>query len=105
MKNILLCVATTIALALPASGANLVTKSGYGNSTTPAEVNFQSDPSMQCRIVYANYGSDSNTAVLSISTGTTALNFLATNSATTTVTNVVQSTAGIPASPEEFADD
>lgn len=71
------------------------TVSGYGNAAAPATVFFPSDPASQIRVVYVNYGSDSNAAVLNFSTGATAVDIAATNAATSSVTNLITSTNGL----------
>ena len=95
-KSLLLCAAAALlSLAAFAASPTYKTLSGYGNAATPAEVDFISDPSLQFRLVNVNYASDTNNAVLSISTGTTAFAITATNQAATSVTNQINSTNGL----------
>ena len=68
--------------------------SGAGNATTPVTVIFPSDPSSQIRLVNVQYQSDSNTAVLSYSTGMGAYTVQNTNTATG-LTNIVASNVGM----------
>lgn len=69
-----------------------------GNPTTTAEVDFLSVPNLSFRLVNVYYKSDTNNGALSISTGLGAYAIAATNAATTTATNVFNTTAGLPAS-------
>ncbi len=70
--------------------------SATGNATTGSEVIFPADPSTAARLVNLSYQSDSNTAIVSFSTGVGAYSLLATNTSSG-VTQVVNSTAGLAA--------
>jgi len=74
------------------------TVSAYGMANTNAYANFPADPNSQIRIIYVNYGSDSNTASIGFMTGTTAYQITQTNGATSSVTNLINSTNGLSAS-------
>ena len=88
-----------LALALPASAATFKTLSANGNSTAGAQVCFPvADSSSTMRIVSVNYSNDTAAGTLSFSGGATALSIVATNAATTSVTNLVNSTNGLSAS-------
>jgi len=103
MKKILIIAAVgTIALTSFALTASYKTLSGSGNASAGAEVDFLSDPSLQFRLVNVNYSSDSNSAVLSLSTGGTALAITATNAASTSTTNQVNTTNGLANSATLF---
>lgn len=65
-------------------------------------MDFISDPSLQLRLVNVSYASDTNNAVLSISTGTTAFAITATNQAATSATNQISSTNGLSANATVF---
>ena len=93
----LLCGAL-IASALPqtCSALTFKTLSAGGNSTVGAWVAFPPDATMQLtRIVGVNWQSDNATAALSFRGGSTALWQVATNAATTSVTNLINSTNGL----------
>lgn len=81
-----------VALAVHAASPFYKTLSGNGNATTPAEVDFVSDPYLQLRLVTVNYNSDTNNAVLSLSSGSTAYAITATNALSSSVTNLISST-------------
>lgn len=87
-----------LALSCYALTASYKTLSANGNAAAPAEVTFISDPSLQIRVVNANYSSDTNNAVLSCTTGGTALSIAATNTSSTATTNVLSTTNGLAGS-------
>lgn len=97
MKKFLLGFAAiaTFSLAVFAASPTYVTKSGAGNAAAGASVIFPSDPSTQIRVINANWNSDSNTAVLSFSSGISAFSIAATNAATTSTTNQISGTNGL----------
>lgn len=87
-----------VALTVFAASPRFVTKSDPGVAASPAEVIFPSDPSSQLRIVSVNWQSDSNSAALSFSGGSTAYNIQQTNALTSSVTNLIGFTNGLSAS-------
>jgi len=99
MKKILITAVVGLAVAVAAFAAlpTFKTVSGYGNATTGATVYFPADPNSQVRIVNVNYASDSNTAALNFASGTTPFYVTATNVATSSVTNQINSTNGLTA--------
>lgn len=88
----------TVALTSYAGSPTYTTLSAGGNPATPANVSFVADPARQVRIVSVWYQGDTNNAVLQFSSGSGAYAMVATNAATTTVTNVINTTAGLAAS-------
>lgn len=99
MKNLISKILPAVALVVLAFQAaaatpNYTSKTDPGTAASPAEVVFLSDPSLQIRIVSVNWLSDTNRAVLSFTTGEGAYQQTITNSSTTDVTNVVNTTAG-----------
>ncbi|MGH7942402.1 MAG: hypothetical protein ACREE6_04525 [Limisphaerales bacterium] len=94
---LLACMA--FALAVPARAAlpTYHTFSGYGNSTTPATVILPADPNSQIRVVTILYSSDNAGAQFTFSSGSTAYSEIWTNLATSTVTNLIDSTNGLAA--------
>ena len=99
MNKILSTLALGLALALPASASSPAykTKSASGNAASPSEVIFPADPTTQIRLVNANWNSDTNNAGLSFSGGSTAFYVTATNVASSSVTNQINSTNGLSA--------
>jgi hypothetical protein len=86
-----------LALAAWAASPSYTTKSANGNSTAGAEVIFPSAAQSQIRVVNVNWNSDSNTAVLSYSTGAGAYYVSVTNAATSSTTNQINTTNGLVA--------
>jgi hypothetical protein len=99
MKKILLIgavCAATIGMALAQSSSpSYKTLSGGGSPAAPAEVDFIAKPALQARLVSVNYQSDTNNAQLQISTGVSAVGITATNVASSSVTNQINSTNGL----------
>ena len=95
MKTLLLSLTLGAALALWAVTPSYVSKSGAGNASAGAQVIFPSDASLQIRLVNLNWQSDSNSAVLSYTTGEAAYSITATNPSTSYLTQYVNSTAGM----------
>ena len=87
----LACVASTQATLTPF----YTTLSDGGNPASPSEVDFISSPGLQFRLISVNYQSDTNNAQLQVSTGGAACAITATNPTTSTVTNVLDHTAGL----------
>lgn len=73
------------------------TYSANGSAANPATLVFPADPNLQVRLINIWYIADTNNAALQVSSGTTAYSLLWTNLATTTVTNIVNSTNGLAA--------
>ena len=98
MKKISIAVtAVCLAVSALAASPSFKTLSDSGNAASPSEVIFPASPGDQLRIVNANWNSDTNNAVLSFSGGSTAYYMTATNQATTSTTNQVNSTNGLTA--------
>jgi hypothetical protein len=97
MNNKILISVGMLALAVSAFAASpaYVTKSAAGNAAAPAQLTFPADPNSQVRIIQASYDTDTNNSVLSFSSGTTAYYQTITNTATTMVTNQINSTNGL----------
>ncbi|MGH8022433.1 MAG: hypothetical protein ACRED1_02545, partial [Limisphaerales bacterium] len=96
---LLLLACMAIALAVPARAAlpTYHTFSGYGNSTTPATVILPADPNSQIRVVTILYTSDNAGAQFTFSSGSTAYAEAWTNLASSTITNIIDSTNGLAA--------
>ena len=73
------------------------TVSAVGNATAPAQVYFPANTNAQARVVSVWYASDTNTAALQFSTGGTAYTQVATNAASTSITNLINTTNGLQA--------
>lgn len=73
------------------------TVNGFGNGTAGAIAYLPADPNSQIRVIYVSYGSDTNKAALNFTTGTTAYWQTATNVASSSVTNQINSTNGLSA--------
>ncbi len=86
-----------MACAAPAAGPLYTQMSGNGNATAGAEVIFPSDGLNRIHLVSVNWNSDSNAAVLSLTTGAGLYKVAVTNAATTSTTNQVNSTNGLVA--------
>lgn len=87
-----------LALSAPAQyTVQYISHSAYGNSTAGAITEFTATPGAAFRLVAVNYGSDSSSAVLNLYTGSTAYTITATNAATSSVTNLINSTNGLSA--------
>lgn len=93
----IICAGALLLLAcrLPAASPTYVTKTANGLPAAPAEVFFLSDPNLQIRLVNLSYQSDTNTAAISIQSGTAAFGLLRTNRATTDTTQEVHTTSGM----------
>ena len=87
----LACVGSALATLTPF----YTTLSDGGNPASPSEVDFISSPGLQFRLISVNFQSDTNNAQLQVSTGGAAFAITATNAATSTVTNVLDHTAGL----------
>lgn len=101
MKNKLAIIGIAVcglALTALASAPFYKTLSANGNAAAPASVIFPADVGNQIRIVNVNWNSDSNTAALSISGGSTLYSIVETNVASTSVTNKLTGTNGLAAS-------
>lgn len=96
LLNKLLLAACLVTLTVIAATPSYVTKSDGGNASAGAEVIFPSDPTAQIRIVGLNWQSDSNTAVVSFTTGEGAYRATATNTSSG-VTQVLNSVSGLAA--------
>jgi len=85
MKKILI-IAASLALAAVAHAASptYTTLANNGNAASPASVIFKAAPQQQIRLVSCNWNSDSNTAVLSFTTGVGAYYTPITNAAADT---------------------
>jgi hypothetical protein len=88
------CIAAAFGMVALAATPLYTSKNATGYAAAPSTVIFPSDPSSQIRLVNVSYQSDSNTAVLSYSSGVGAYTVLNTNT-TTGLTNIVTSTAGM----------
>lgn len=86
-----LAMATVVNASLP----TYHTFSAYGNSTAPASVIMPADPNSQIRVVSIFYTSDTAGAQFVFSSGTTAYSEIWTNLATSTTTNLINSTNGL----------
>ena len=97
MKNKILLMPGIAAVALLAIAASpaYVTKSANGNAASPASLILPADPYTQIRVVNVNYSTDTNNSVLSFASGTTAYSIQATNQATSSTTNLINSTNGL----------
>jgi hypothetical protein len=100
MKNKIAIAVASVCLAVSAFAASpsYKTLTDYGNAASPSEVVFPEVANNQWRIVSVNYSSDTNNAVLSFSGGAQAYRIVQTNAATTSVTNLINSTNGLTAS-------
>lgn len=98
MKKIIAIAITGMVITASAFAAvGNKTMSANGNATAGAGVIFPADPAGTWRLLTANWSSDTNNAVLSISDGGTAYSIVETNQATTSVTNKINSTNGLSA--------
>jgi hypothetical protein len=96
MKNRILILAGTFALAAVSAFAGLPTyKSTSASGTTAATAYFPADPNSQVRVVGYNATSDKSASVMSFTTGTTAYSVTITNAATSSVTNYINTTNGL----------
>jgi hypothetical protein len=86
--------AVTAALAQSASPFYKTLSDG-GNAASPSETDFIAQPALQLRLISINYGSDTNNAQLQVSTGIGAYAITATNAASSSTTNQVNSTNGL----------
>lgn len=98
MKNKILTLAATCVLAAVGAVAALPTFrtfSAGGNTSYGATVLMPADANSQIRVVSINYSSDTVGAALAFSSGVGAYYLAATNAATSTVTNQINSTNGL----------
>lgn len=95
-----LAVAALAVSALAVSSTFTYTRaSGYGSPATgPATVIIPAVEGRQIRVINVNYGSDTNTAAIAFQDGGAAYSITATNQATSSVTNQVNTTNGLSAS-------
>jgi hypothetical protein len=100
MNKIIAIAAVGLATAFSALAASpvYITKSANGNAASPAEVVFPAAAQQQIRLVSANFTTDTNNSVLSISGGGAVFNITETNQATSSVTNKINSTNGLSGS-------
>lgn len=99
-KSIALALGLAVGLSAANASANIPTYHTYsanGNAAGPATLVFPADPNSQVRIVSIYYIADTNKAALQFSSGTTAFTVVYTNAATSTVTNIINSTNGLAA--------
>ena len=82
-------------VAALAASPTYKTMSASGNAASPASLTFPADPSTQVRVIGVNYSTDTNNSALSFTSGTTAFTQTATNQATSSVTNQINSTNGL----------
>jgi hypothetical protein len=95
MLLLLACMAVTLVMPASAALPTYHTFSAIGNAAAPATVILPADPNSQIRVVSLFYSSDTNTAQLSLISGSTAYSLTATNLATTSITNLIDSTNGL----------
>lgn len=97
-KNLILTTASVVGIAL-ASFAALPTYKTLigtaGSSTAGSVLIFPDDPNSQIRILNVTYHSDAAATTIQYTTGGTAFSQVATNAATSSVTNLVNSTNGL----------
>ncbi|MGA2750725.1 MAG: hypothetical protein ABSG59_18290 [Verrucomicrobiota bacterium] len=86
-----------LSLCLTASAAlpTYHTLTAYGNRANPSTIIFPADPNSQIRLINVFYGADTNTAALQLSSGVTAYTLMATNTSTSAITNLIDSTNGL----------
>lgn len=99
MKKILTITGLAVGLSLVGMAAtpSYTSLSAGGNATAGAAVNFPSSRGQQLRLVSVQWQSDTNNGALQFSTGAGAYSIIATNAATTTTSNAVNTTAGLVA--------
>jgi hypothetical protein len=98
MKNYFLILPAVLlsGVAALAASPTYKTMSASGNAASPASVTFPADPyGTQVRVIGVNYSTDTNNSVLSFASGTTVYTQTATNQATSSVTNQINSTNGL----------
>ncbi len=96
-KTLLIAAVGAVALAAFAATPLFKTMSANGNAASPAGVIFPAAPGSQINIVNANWNSDTNPAVLSISGGSAVFSIVETNQASSSVTNKISSTNSLTA--------
>jgi hypothetical protein len=69
--------------------------SAFGNAAGPATLILPADPNSQIRVVTVLYTSDTNLAQLLFSSGSTAYSLTVSNAATSSITNLIDSTNGL----------
>ena len=92
---ILVFLAMAFTFKLRAAIPSYKTLSDGGNAASPASVYFPANPTAQARIVSLFYTSDTNNGTLGFSSGVTAYTQMATNAASSSVTNLVNTTNGL----------
>jgi hypothetical protein len=100
-KFILSLAAIGLALVALADSPTYTTKAsgaGTGTAAVPAFVIFPARPQTQIRVVSVAWKSDTNNATLKFSGGATAFNTTLTNAATSSITNMINSTNGLSGS-------
>ena len=97
MKKLFILGAVIGAAALSSLAGSPTFKSftSLGGNANPAQINIPADPNLQIRLVDLTYSSDTNNGVITLSTGSTAFYATATNAATTSTTNQVNTTNGL----------
>jgi hypothetical protein len=100
MKKILYTAVVGLAVSVAAFAAlpTYKTVSAVGNAVAPATAYFPFDANSQVRVIYANYNTDTNNSSLSFATGVTPFYVTTTNQATSSVTNLLNSTNGLSTS-------